>query len=278
MIIIPQLFNYRLIIGSLVTAILVLGSYSFVSYNTLKDQTEFLQQEQKLMETELSQMVRLYNNLEIKNNNLSAELIESRNHTQRVLDSLRLIQASETTISNYKAQIQYLKQERLQLKEAMNTLLSESQTVNTETSIENSKQQDNEISALLPKVEDISLDAFEAKALMQFRSGKNKETSMAKRVSHLEVCFSLSKIPQPQEVFIQVLNPKNNVVADKGSVNFGNSSLIYSKKVSIDNSNVDETICTNIESNYKERFTKGTYFINIFNKQKLLANTTIELD
>ena len=278
MVIIPQLFNYRLIIGSLITAILVLGSYSFVSYNTLKDQTEFLRQEQKLMETELSQMVRLYNNLEIKNNNLNAQLTESRNHAERVLDSLRLIQASEPSISKYKAQIQYLKLERLQLKEAMNSILSDNQSDNTESKIEKSKQPNTEISVPLPKAEDISLDAFEAKALMQFRSGKNKETTMAKRVSHLEVCFSLSKIPQPQEVFIQVLNPRNNVVADKGSVNFGNSSLIYSKKVSIDNSNVDETICANIETNYKERFTKGTYFINIFNNQKLLANTTIELD
>lgn len=278
MVIIPQLFNYRLIIGSLVTAIIVLGSYSFVSYNTLKDQTEFLQQEQKLMETELSQMVRLYNNLETKNNNLNAQLTESRQHAQQVLDSLRLIQANEPTISKYKAQIQYLKQERLQLEEAMHNFVQENQTSDTKNSIEASKKLDNEISGVLPEMEDVSLDSFEAKALMKFRSGKNKETTMAKRVSHLEVCFSLSKIPQTQDVFIQVLSPKNNVVADKGSVNFGKSSLIYSKKVSVNNSNTDEIICANIESNYKERFTKGTYFVNIFNSQKLLANTTIELD
>lgn len=277
MVIIPQLFNYRLIIGSLVLAIVVLGSYSLVSYNTLKEQAEFLQQEQKLMETELSQMLKLYNNLEIKNNYLNAQLTGSRQHAQGVLDSLRLIQANEPLLHKYKVQIQYLKQERHQLEEALNNLLQENMLLNAENSVDKLEPK-NEISTVIPIADDFTLDTFEAKALMQFRSGKKKETTMAKRVNHFEVCFSLATIPHPQDIFIQVLSPKNNVLADKGSVYFGNSSLIYSKKFAINNSNTKETICANIETDRKERFTKGTYFVNIFNNQKLLANTTIELD
>ncbi|MCB0470943.1 MAG: hypothetical protein KDC51_10655, partial [Flavobacteriaceae bacterium] len=112
MIIIPQLFNYRLIIGSLVIVIIVLGSYSFVSFNTLKEQTEFLENEQKLMETELSQMLRLYDDLETKNNNLNAQLEESKQTAQSTLDSLRILKANEAVISKYKSQIIRLRQER----------------------------------------------------------------------------------------------------------------------------------------------------------------------
>ena len=274
MIVIPQLINYRLIIGSLVIAIIVLGSYSFVSYNTLKDQTEFLQQEQKLMETELSQMMRLYNDLESKNSTLNSQLIESKQDAQLTLDSLRLIQANESLITKYRKQIQILKNESLQLQETLNSYTVQGEEVNAQDIIKD----DNKVSILVPKEEEVKLDAFEAKALMQFKSGRNQVTNKAKRVSHLEVCFSLSNVLHSQDVFIQVLNPKNNVVSDKGAVSFGNSSLIYSKKISVNHSEANETICANIESDKENRFTKGTYFVNIFNNQKLLANTTIELD
>ena len=278
MIVIPQIINYRLIIGSLVIAIIVLGSYSFVNYNTLKEEAEFLQQEQKLMETELSQMLRLYNDLEATNNNLNTQLSESRTQAQEVLDSLRLIQANEPLINKYKTQIQQLRMESFQLKQKLdNYTLDNTQQLSSEKDSEEIVSS-NKVSSTSSKNSELILTSLEARALMLFRSGKTAETNRAKRVSQLEVCFSLSNAINPEDLFIQVLSPKNIVIADKGEVNFGSSSLIYSKKVSVNKSNSKNLICETIESDEADRFTKGTYFINLFNNQKLLANTTLELD
>lgn len=275
MIIIPQLFNYRLIIGSLVIAIIVLGSYSFVSYNTFKEETEFLQNEQKLMETELSQMLRLYHDLENKNNNLNAQLEESRLSVQEKLDSLRLLQANEAVISKYRSQILRLKEERFLLEQRIQDLDVESQA----TQLENKDQKavGNKVTFVETKLPDLEVNTFAAKALRLLKSGENIETSKARKVNHLEVCFALSNIFKPEELFIQVLNPRNNVLSDKREANFGNTSLIYSKKLSVDQWNINKDICTQIESG-DDQFIQGTYLINIFNRHKLLANTTIELD
>lgn len=278
MIVIPQIINYRLIIGSLVIALIVLGSYSFVSYNTLKEQAEFLQKEQKLMETELAQMLRLYNDLEAKNNNLNTQLSETKTRAQEVLDSLRLIQANEPLINKYKTQIQQLRMESFQLKEKLdNYTLENTQELN---SVKDDKEiiSSNRVSSTSRKNSELILNSLDARALMLFRSGKTAETNRAKRVSQLEVCFSLSNAVNPEDLYIQVLSPKNNVISDKGEINFGSSSLIYSKRVSVNKTNSNNLICETIESDEADRFTKGTYFINLFNNQKLLANTTLELD
>lgn len=278
MIVIPQIINYRLIIGSLVIAIIVLGSYSFVSYNTLKEQAEFLQQEQRLMETELSQMLRLYNDLETKNNNLNAQLSESKIHAQEVLDSLRLIQANESLINKYRTQIQQMRIESFQLKEKLNNYTVENIQQKSPEKGDKEIVSSNKVSSTSRKNSELILNSLDARALMLFRSGKTAETSRAKRVSQLEVCFSLSNAVSPEDLFIQVLSPKNIVISDKGEVNFGSSSLIYSKKISVSKSNSNNLICETIESDEADKFTKGTYFINLFNNQKLLANTTLELD
>lgn len=278
MIIIPQLFNYRLIIGSLVIVIIVLGSYSFVSFNTLKEQTEFLENEQKLMETELSQMLRLYDDLETKNNNLNAQLEESKQTAQSTLDSLRILKANEAVISKYKSQIIRLRQERIQLEQQLDKLGVENEPVQAENTNTTNEPVSHKVTSVDSKeLPSLAVDNFDAKALKILKSGKNIETSTAKKVNRLEVCFGLTNVFKTEDLFIQILNPKNNVIADKGEANFGNSSLIYSKKMSVDQWSAKQTICTEIESD-NEQYIKGVYFVNIFNNQKLLANTTLELN
>ena len=60
MIVNPQLFNYRLIISSLLVVLTVLGIYSFTKYKSIESYEEFLKQEKVLIETELSDMLSSY--------------------------------------------------------------------------------------------------------------------------------------------------------------------------------------------------------------------------
>ena len=64
MIVNPQLFNYRLIISSLLVVLTVLGVYSFDKYKSIESYEEFLEQEKVLIETELSELLLSYDDLE----------------------------------------------------------------------------------------------------------------------------------------------------------------------------------------------------------------------
>ena len=284
MIVIPQLFNYRLIIGSLVLAIIALGSYSFLSKNSLIEKQEYLEQEQKLVSQELSQMISLYNALEEKNNNLREQLIESKSETQEVKDSLELIIVKESA-NRYKTQIQSLKQERNQLKKQLETITSTIEpVVESKSEVKNSKPKpENTKRVDVAVVEEIVLNvtSFHARAMAKSVIGKQVETQKAKRVNHLEVCITLSKSYNDldeKDMYIQILNPQNNVVADKGVVSFGNSSLIFSKKASLKNLDAENNLCETIKADRDETFTKGLYFINLFHKDKLIENTSIQLN
>ena len=70
MIVLPQSFNYRLIIGTLVIALAILGSYSISSFNAFEDQEEFLEQETKLVQNELSEMISLYDDVSVENESM----------------------------------------------------------------------------------------------------------------------------------------------------------------------------------------------------------------
>ena len=60
MIVNPQLFNYKLIIWSLVLVLIALGIYGYTSYESIKSHESFLLQEKHLIESELSEMLENY--------------------------------------------------------------------------------------------------------------------------------------------------------------------------------------------------------------------------
>ena len=96
MIVNPQSFNYRLIIGSLIVAVTILTVYSFTSFQSIRAHEQFLEQEKKLVESELSQMITRYDDVSISNDLLSAQLEEAKFNTKIALDSLRLLSRKQS--------------------------------------------------------------------------------------------------------------------------------------------------------------------------------------
>ena len=78
MIVNPQLFNYRLITGSLVVTIAVISIFSFSNYQSNQAQQQFLEQEKKLIEIELNQMLKRYDEVSSNNYLMASQLEEVR--------------------------------------------------------------------------------------------------------------------------------------------------------------------------------------------------------
>ncbi|MCT4630764.1 hypothetical protein [Winogradskyella sp.] len=293
MIVNPQLFNYRLIISSLLVVLTVLGIYSFTNYKSIKSYEEFLKQEKVLIEKELSEMLTSYDELSQDYDLMASKLQEAKLETKIALDSLRLLKSDLSIITKFKDQLLILKTKskvllatvdslnsaNLKLQEekryAMNTIKNNALTIDAleETNSKLHKTIDN---AALLKANSVKAEA------LRINNSKRKSTQRAKRVNAMDVCVFLNENPLTEkgdkEVYIQIVSPDNNIVADKGEVFFNNTSLIYSKKEIINFNNKDLNICTTVATYKDDRpLKKGTYFINVFHKNRKLGSTSVLL-
>ncbi|WP_431133513.1 hypothetical protein [Psychroserpens mesophilus] len=294
MIVNPQLFNYRLIIGSLIVAVTVLSVFSYTNYQSISAHQQFLEQEKKLVESELSQMITRYDDISISNDLIASQLKDAKTNTKIVLDSLSMLRSDLSVLSRFKEQLYGLKLKNKTLFKAIDSLDSANQSLEKEKIItynelvkqriaNNSLLKENEnLNRSLEKGALLTANSFEAKSYIKIL-GQKRPSDVAKKVDHIEVCFTLAENSLTEqgekEIYVQIVNPQNNVVSDKGAITFGNSSLIYSSKKIVDYNNEVIDLCVDIEADTDEKpLTKGTYFINVFNKDRKLGSTQVRLN
>jgi len=96
-------------------------------------------------------------------------------------------------------------------------------------------------------------------------SGKLIPTDKARRADKVRVCYTVAKnnlvLAGDQELYVQVLDPKNNVMG-------ANEQVIY------ENRNLN--ICEFVTTGDKE-FVKGRYVVNVFNKKDLVSSSEFTL-
>jgi len=293
MIVNPQLFNYRLIISSLLVVLTVLGIYSFTNYKSIKSYKEFLNQEKFLIEKELSEILTNYDELNQNYDLMSSELQKAKLETKDALDSLRLLKGDLSIITKFKDQLLVIKTKSKFLLNTIdslnlaNTKLKEEKRYALNTikhkSIEISELEETnaDLNKTIGEATILKANGIEAKAY-KLKANKKRFTDKARRTNGIDVCIALTEnsltLKGEKDIFIQIVSPQGNVVSDKGEALFGNTSLIYSKKevFNFDNKNLD--ICTTIIVGENDKpFVKGTYFINVFHKDRKLSATSIDL-
>ncbi len=293
MIVNPQLFNYRLILSSLIVTIAVIAVFSFTNYKSISSQNEFLNQEKKLIEGELSQIISRYDNVSSTNTSLSIELENAKQKTKIALDSLRLLNSDLSVLFKYKQQTAGFKAKYKTLFSTIESLESSNDALIKEAVSSNDVLEKQielnlaltktnfALNKTIDKASLLSANSFKANAYNSVL-GKRISTNKASKTNTIDVCFTLAKNiltePGKKEIYIQIVNPKNNVVADKGAVNFGESSLIYSIKTKISYNNEVKNVCVEIKADKDDQpFAKGTYFVNVFYKDQKLGGTEVVL-
>ena len=293
MIVNPQLFNYRLIIGSLIIAVAILTVYSFTSYQSIVAHQQFLEQEKKLVESELSQMITRYDEVSVSNDLISSQLEDAKRSTKTALDSLRMLRGDLSVLSKFKQQLFYFKLKNKVLFKTVDSLDAVNQGLEKEKLLAYNelRKQKRANSSLVKENKDLeksieigsqlTANSFKAEGYEKF-FGTKRSSNKAKRVQSIEVCFTLAENSLTEagekEIYIQIVNPKNNVVADKGAIIFGNSTLIYSAKKIINYDNQVVDVCLDVNADIEERpLIQGIYYISIFHKDKQLGSTEVIL-
>ncbi|UPS92333.1 hypothetical protein [Bizionia sp. M204] len=294
MIVNPQLFNYKLIIGSLVIAIVVLGSYGLTSYNTLKSQEEFMEQEIKLVQSELSNMMKLHDFQRVDNNELTAQLQLSKSKLETTLDSLNLVKTDYPLITKYKDDIATLIEERKILFNKIARLLDKNEALNEASKTNSLKlessqvaiaaltEQNLELTAFVDRISTLTLDNLKVKAIITSPLEYNVETTKARQADNMEVCFTVLKnefsSKGNKELYVQIIGPDNTIVSSRGVMEFGQEILAYSGRTAINYMNDDIAVCAKINVNQEKSLKKGDYLISVFHDNKVLGSSKIKLN
>lgn len=294
MIVNPQLFNYRLITGSLIVGIAVLSIVSFTNYQSTQAHQQFLEQEKKLVEIELSQMIKRYDEVSQKNNLMTSQLEITKKDNENSLELVKSLRTELSVIPKMESQVSVLKSKNKDLSNEVNSVNLkyselEKENLNANEALQNQliantslSDENKSLKEKFKKASILTANSFQAKAL-NTTLGKTAVTSKASKTQSIEVSFTIGENvfaeTGEKDIYIQILNPENNVFADKGAISFGESSLIYSNKKIVHYNNYALEVSVAINALEDDQpLIAGSYYITVFNKDQKLGSTRLQLD
>ena len=282
----------KILIGLLVVLLVSLAGYTYTLIQQNKETVLFLEADKAQVQKELEALVVSYNEILQDNKLKDKDLIAARDRVIVLLDSVKDYKANLSIITRYKAQVRGLKNERAQLFKRADSLLVVTQRLaiekdsTTAVLIKTIKVVDSVTTAntqlfnSLEKGALIGISNLDATAIIVRKGGKIKETKRASRADKIRVCYTIAPNTLAQAgdrvLYVQVINPDNNIIGDKSNITFGQDLLTYSKSESVFYENQALDVCAIIGTTGQDVL-KGLYTINIFDAQRQIGSTTLML-
>jgi len=282
----------KILIGLLVVLLVSLAGYTYTLIQQNNETVLFLEADKAEVQKELEALVVSYNEILQDNKLKDKDLIAARDRVIVLLDSVKDYKANLSIITRYKAQVRGLKNERVQLFKRADSLLVVTQRLaiekdsTTAVLIKTIKVVDSVTTAntqlfnSLEKGALIGISNLDATAIIVRKGGKIKETKRASRADKIRVCYTIAPNTLAQAgdrvLYVQVINPDNNIIGDKSNITFGQDLLTYSKSESVFYENQALDVCAIIGTTGQDVL-KGLYTINIFDAQRQIGSTTLML-
>lgn len=276
-----------------IALVLFLGTafYTMNLYKTSNDTQKQLNEEKQLVMNDLNAMAKQYDEAIGENEIANADLIEARARIQGLIDSLKISETNVKSLWRYKSKYQALQKE-------MDVLLAQNDSLRVEnsylaTSLDSTRirleertvftdsllVQNTALAEVVENAAVLTTVGLKGFGVIERTSGKLIPTERASRSDKIRVCYTVAKnaLVQAgdQELYVQVIDPKNNTLGLNEQVQFGEKTLNYSivSKFNYENSNLN--ICEFVTS--KNDFEKGRYIVNVFNEKDLVSTTEFTL-
>ncbi len=275
-----------------VLLLLLLGSLGYIF--KMSTDAEIVRTELKTTLTEkesvmkdLQELKATYDAAIAENTTMSEELIKERDKVVALMEELK---QSKGDVSKFKTQLTSL-QSNMKVLLAENDNLKKQNVVlttqrdSTRVVLVESKKanevltaQNTDLSKTVEKGSILTVLNTKGAAYKVRSSGRQIETEKANRADILKVSFTIAenKIAKSglRTYYVQVIDSENNVVGDKKTETFGPKSLTYSFTTSVkyDNKTIDVS-----EDLAGKNFAKGTYFVNVYDKDELVSKTSFSL-
>lgn len=282
-----------LLILILAVAVLTLTVLSYFNHRDSTEKLTFFDNEKKLFQMELNNMIRKNDSLQMHNTKMSQELTITKSQMISLRDSIKNMDASYTLIRRYRRQLRELREENEDLASLTDSLtrinqnlvrqieqrdqkLSEQESKNQELLENNTK-----LSTIIEKEATLKLDDVASKAFRLRNGGRLLQTTLAATTDVMETCFTI--LPNnlmekgDKELFFQIVSPEGKVLKPKYEAVVGNKTLYFSRKRIVNFKNRALKICDSFNLNdYKVG--KGTYKIDIYYEKQHIGSTLLTLE
>ncbi|SHH10837.1 hypothetical protein SAMN05444372_11534 [Flavobacterium micromati] len=278
-----------------VLAILLVGSLVYIFKMTsdadvVKTELTSTMTEKESVMKDLQELKSTYDAAISENTSMSDELILERDKVVGLMSQLSKSKGDVASLSKYKSQFKSLQAnmkvlmtENENLKLANTTLTTERDSTmvvlgETKKNVEALTGQNDELSKAVEMGSKLTVLNTSGSAFKLRSSGKVIETDKASKADVLRVKFTIAENAIAKSgtktYYVQVIDGKNNVIGDKKTENFGDSVLTYSFLTNVNYENKTVQITEDLKG---KDFAKGTYFINIFDKDQLVSKTSFNL-
>lgn len=287
-----QKSNSGLKIVIIVLSLLLVGSLVMMykmSTDSKQTQTQLVSEKDKLM-ADLKAQKESYDKAIAENTSLSGDLEAER---AKIVELMAEVEKSNGEV----AQLRGFRNKYSQLKKQHDKLIAENKRLveenaslttqrdSTRSALDESKRLNDTLTAqntskdkVIEKAQKLSITNVRTKTYKKKSSGKLVETDKARRVDVIDVTFTIASnevaIAGEKIYYVQVIDPRSNVIGEKKTESFNGQSLTYSfiTKANFQNKTLDINQTINGDD-----FAKGNYFVNVFDNGVLVGNSSFSL-
>lgn len=288
----------KVALGILVALLIGVGFYSSSLYNEKKENEAQLLKEKQMVMDDLSAMASQYDAAISENEVTNGKLIEARERIEGLIDSLKTSQASVNSLWRYR-------QKYFALQKEMDVLLVQNDSLRVENSLlattldstrvqlveraaftDSLLVQNTELATVVKDASVLTTAGLKGFGVIERSSGKLVPTERAKRVDKIRVCFTVAKNSLvdagDKELYVQVIDPKNNVIGANEQITFETEegeeakTLNYSVVSKFNYENRNLNVCEFVTGTDKG-FEEGKYTVNVFNQNNLVSTSEFTL-
>lgn len=290
-------FNYKILLAALIAIVIGILIAFYYSNAQSQNRIDFLEDEKEILVKDLTFMKAEVDRLSVANEINDLEMQASKYKLQQLEDSIGVLNFNITKLRAYKKELRImeLQLDSLKLKNNSlrynNSILAKkyNETKNKMESLENKTATLEETEAILRKQNKIISEELRIKSYLRLedpeaipfrmRSGGPIQTNKASTVSRLKGCVTVQEdinvLREDKVLYLQFLDPNKAVIANNATTINVNGNT-YSKKMVFVFTGETIGVCDYI-SVPEESLPSGTYTLNVFENEKLLASSEFQL-
>ena len=259
--------SYKLIILALSIFLLIVLFKSYKDNKYSKEQQDNLKQESLLTQNQLSEIIDKYDSISMIYNNYDESFSDLS--IKGANSNIAKTKADYKNLSDLNKQIQTIKDSINVLQEKLKEIEKIRSLVKPE---EIKVKIAQNVTPNSSKFEITNLQVKGVKFLTE-----NITPSKIKAIEQIRVCFTIDKnegiTVGEKELFVQVINPKNNIVSVEGlAFEKNNTVLKYSKLAKFEYNQQVTDVCSYVDLE-KNKTYKGRYIVNLYSGTTKISST-----
>lgn len=276
----------------IVLSILLVGSLAYMyKMSTDNEQTEkTLLSEKDVLLNDLNAAKASYDAAIAENSGLKGELEAERAKIEELIAQVEKSKGDVASLSRFKRDYLKLKGDMDKLMAENKRLKGENENLtverdSTRSALDESRRyndtlvnQNDNLTKTVEKASKLTILNLKTESYKERSSGKLVATDKARRVDKLKISFTIAANEVAKSgnrmYYVQIIDSRNNVLGEKKTEVFGDYTLTYSFTTNASYENKTMEISEFLPG---KDFAKGNYFVNVFDKDQLVANSSFSL-